>query len=322
LIPARVLRLAAAAICAGLAACGGPSERPGPVAELSITCPGNRSVESQDGSSITVSFDTPVSAGGTAPVSTSCTPQSGSQFPVGNTTINCQARDSANHVAGCSFTVAVQAAPRLSATRFLAFGDSITAGVVSNPLGLMIVSPPQSYPYVLQDRLVARYRQQTPVVLNEGNAAELASVEGIQRFRGVLLASRPEVVLLMEGSNDLGFATANAAISALRSMLIEARSQNVRVGLATIPPMRSGGFRRRDAVAVMIPGFNDRVRGLAAAEGVPLIDVYNGMKDDLSLIGDDDLHPTPRGYDVMAGIFFEAIRANFEAKPALAWRTP
>jgi hypothetical protein len=43
-----------------------------------------------------------------------------------------------------------------------------------------------------------------------------------------------------------------------------------------------------------------------------LIDVFNAMKDDLSLIGVDDLHPTIRGYDVIAGVFLEAIKSSFE----------
>ena len=55
-----------------------------------------------------------------------------------------------------------------SATRFLAFGDSLTAGTLSPSLMALIVSPPDSYPFVLQNHLVARYRQQVPVVVNEG----------------------------------------------------------------------------------------------------------------------------------------------------------
>ena len=302
-------------------ACGGPSNRPDPIPGLTLTCPSNRTVESPNGGAVTVTFDQPQASGGSTPVTTTCTPQSGTQFALGNTSVSCQARDAASQVASCGFSVAVQGTPQLQASRFLAFGDSITAGVISAPLPLMIVSPPESYPFVLQDRLVARYRQQTPLVLNEGNPGELASVEGIQRFRSVLLRNRPEIVLLMEGSNDLGFAQngSNVAINALRAMIVEAKSQQVRLALATIPPQRSGGAKHRDGVAQMVPGFNDRVRGLAASEGVPLFDVYQAMKDDPTLIGVDDLHPTPRGYDVMAGVFFEGIRTHFENRPAAAW---
>ena len=163
---------------------------------------------------------------------------------------------------------------------------------------------------------MSRYRQQMPVVLNDGNPGETASGTGVQRFRGELLHHRPDVVLLMEGTNDLlsGQAGADSAIDALRAMVTEAKSQSVRVALATIPPQRPGG--RRDAVAKSIPAFNDRVRALASAEGAVLVDVFNGMKDDLSYIGVDDLHPTVRGYDAMATIYFEAIKNVYEERPA------
>jgi lysophospholipase L1-like esterase len=265
-------------------------------------------------------FDVPQATGGAAPVATTCTPSSGSQFPVGNTTVMCEARDAGSRQASCNFTVQVQGPPRLTSSRYLAFGDSLTYGIISATVTLLAVSIPDSYPFVLQDRLVARYRQQIPVVLNEGNPGELAAVDGVQRFRSVLLGQRPEVVLLMEGTNDLLFGQtgANNAINALRAMVREAKSQNIRIALSTVPPQRSGGARHRDAVVALIPGFNDQIRGLATAEAIPLIDVYNGMKDDLTLIGVDDLHPTVRGYDVMAGIYFNAIRANFESQPSEA----
>jgi lysophospholipase L1-like esterase len=51
---------------------------------------------------------------------------------------------------------------------------------------------------------------------------------------------------------------------------------------------------------------------MAARERVPVVDVYNALKDRMDLIGIDDLHPTPEGYDVIAATFFEAIRANLE----------
>jgi lysophospholipase L1-like esterase len=297
-------------------ACGAsPSSPSPPTPQLTISCPGNRSVESTDGNSLAVSFDAPQAAGGTAPVTSSCTPQSGSMFPVGNSTVACEARDAASRVASCTFTVGVQGPPRLNVTRLLAFGDSLTAGVLSPAPTFLIVSPPHSYPFQLQNRLAARYRLQTPIVLNEGNPGEGASLTGVQRFRSVLQANRPDLVLLMEGTNDLlsGEAGATAAIGALRAMVQDAKSQGIRITISTIPPQRAGGLRRRDAVVAIIPGFNDRIRALAAAEGIPLVEVFNGMNGDNTLIGVDDLHMTERGYVVMADIYLDAIRTHFES---------
>jgi lysophospholipase L1-like esterase len=317
----QVWRLAtAAAMIVGLDACGGsPIAPPPPPPTLSLTCPGTSNSQSPDGNAINVSFDQPQAAGGSAPITTTCSAQSGSSFNVGTSTVNCQAVDARGQSASCGFIVNVQAPPRLVGQRLLAFGDSLTAGVLSPAVNLLIVSPPESYPFVLQSHLVARYRQQTPVVLNEGNAGENASGTGVQRFRSVLLQNRPDIVLLMEGTNDLlsGSVGADFAINALRSMVGEAKNQGIRIALATIPPQRPNGFRNRGAVAAMIPGFNDRIRTLAGGEGIPLIDVYNVMKDDLSYIGIDDLHPTARGYDAMATIYFDAIKGAFEERPTL-----
>jgi lysophospholipase L1-like esterase len=160
------------------------------------------------------------------------------------------------------------------------------------------------------------------MVINEGNPGELASGTGIQRFRGVLLQHRPEVVLLMEGTNDLlgREPGADAAINALRAMVAEAKLQGVQIVLCTIPPQRPNGVRNRGAVAALIPGYNDRVKALATAEGLGVIDVFDGMKDDLSTIGVDDLHPTERGYDVMATIFVDGVKRLFEERQTMAGR--
>lgn len=295
-------------------ACGSSPNGPSPAPTLTLSCPANVSTASPDGTPRAVTFDTPQGGGGTAPITTTCTPNSGSQFPVGTSAVSCQARDAASRTASCSFNVVVTAPPRLTVTRFLAFGDSLTYGVLSATPTFLIVSPPGSYPFQLERRLVARYPQQTPVIINEGNPGELASGTGVQRFRSVLLANRPEVVLLMQGTNDLLFGETGAsnAIDALRAMVREAKSQGLRIALATIPPQRAGGLRNRDAVVRLIPGFNDRVRGLAGAEQIPVIEVFNGMQGDNTLIGVDDLHMTERGYEVMADIYAEAIRKNYE----------
>ncbi len=308
---------------ASAAGCGSGPTAPPPPPALAISCPANVTVQSSDGSAVFVSFDPPRSDGGAAPVTTTCSAQPG-LFNVGSTSVTCQATDSRNQVASCSFVVAVRPPPRLQSTRFLAFGDSLTAGEVSFGPSVRVYLPNESYPAVLQRRLAAYYRFQSPVVINVGFGGEEAST-GVLRFRNELLQHRPDVVLLMEGSNDLLDRPdigrgADSAIAALRRMVQDAKSLNVKVGLATVPPQRAGGLRNRDTVARLIPSFNERIRALAAEEQVVLIDVYDAMKDNLSLIGVDDLHPTILGYDVMAGVFFEAIKASFEEVPAAAAR--
>ena len=171
----------------------------------------------------------------------------------------------------------------------------------------------EPYPLGLQRRLVTKYPSQTFRVANAGLGGEFVSDGGLARFGGVMAAEQPEVVLLMEGTNDLlSPSGADVAINALDLMIQQALGQGRRVCLATIPPQRPNGLRNRAAVAARIPPFNDRLRTLAASRQVLLADVYNAMKDDLSLIGIDDLHPTERGYAVIADTFSAAISNQFQ----------
>jgi len=72
---------------------------------LAITCP-VPTATSTNGSPVAVTFAVTVS-GGVAPVSASCSPTSGSLFPVGSTPVSCSARDSIGATATCSTTVLV-----------------------------------------------------------------------------------------------------------------------------------------------------------------------------------------------------------------------
>ncbi|MGH9311733.1 MAG: HYR domain-containing protein, partial [Vicinamibacterales bacterium] len=78
-----------AALAAG---CGGSSMGPMPTGPT-IACPAAVTAVSNSGQPIGVSYAVPVAAGGSAPVAVTCTPASGSQFPVGSTLVICTATD-------------------------------------------------------------------------------------------------------------------------------------------------------------------------------------------------------------------------------------
>ena len=206
----------------------------------------------------------------------------------------------------------------LGAGRILAFGDSITAGTDGG--GTLVpgavdgsTETPFAYPRVLDPLLVDRYRLQSPIVFARGRPGEYAE-EGRARLVGAIGQTRPDILLLMEGTNNLLFGSAGAADAAisLRLMVQHAKSQNVRVLLATIPPQRAGGSRNRDFMAALVPVLNESIREIAKTENVPLVDIYEVFIKDMSLIGSDDLHPTARGFRVMADTFFEAIKQHGE----------
>src|SRR4030095_4993527 len=105
------------------------------VSPLSLVCPSNIRIEDVAGTTRPVTFAPAMSSGGVAPVSVTCTPASGAPFPLGTTTVTCSGADAAMpaRTAECQLTVTLAAfVPVLTLTKFLAFGDSITAGEIND----------------------------------------------------------------------------------------------------------------------------------------------------------------------------------------------
>ena len=294
---------------------------------LTISCPASSTTSSLTGEPVAVAFTAPVASGGRAPVQVSCTRQSGSLFPVGATSVQCTATDALTLTSSCSFTVTVTAVPRLSRTKFLAFGDSFTAGEITNPTAssaservpnfTLIVVPSASYPTLLTSQLRARYTAQTTAltVTNAGWPGELAE-DGARRLPAVMANTRPEVLLLLEGANELslyGQSGVARAWAAIDTMAKEGRGRGARVFIATLTPSRPGG--RNTIPAQQLVALNDRIRTTAAGEGAVLVDLYAALSADVTrFIGLDGLHPTELGYQKISDTMLEAIRANLEVR--------
>ena len=322
------LSIAVAAACAesSLVPPTAPSPlNPHKVGELGLDCPVGPAMQSPDGRPIPIEYPPPLVRGGEAPVEVTCSPASGTRFAVGGTRVTCTARDGLGQGAACSFVVRVEPPPMLDVSRILAFGDSLTAGVL---LGA-VVSPAQSYPGQLERRLGTAYRAQTIHVFNEGSPGERAA-EAPPRLQAALAQHRPEVVLLMEGTNDLGLpgeASANTALEVIDGMLQSIQAAGAAPVLATIPPIRASVA---PAHAAAIPDFNRRVRNLAAARGVTLVDIdevitrgrcSTGSGASLPCLGPDGVHPTVEGYGLMADAFFDLIVRRYD-EPAPAHAGP
>ena len=309
-------RAAVLPLLVGLWGCGNDYQPPPPVPQLTITCPAAVEAQSTTGAAVSVAFTSPTSSGGQAPVNLSCTPPSGSLFPGGTTNVTCTATDSRGLSAACTLPVFVRIPPRLIGTgQIVAFGDSITAGTPGGGTlsPYSVITSEHAYPLKLEALLRARYTLQSPRVVPEGIPAEYA-VDGVNRLPQVLAQYKPDILILMEGTNDLIFQQAGVeeGSAAIRTMVQQAKAFNVKVLLSTIIPQRAGGQRSRDIFAAFVPVMNARIKQIAAAEGVPLVDMFAVFEKDMTLIGTDDLHPTPRGFDVMAQTFFDAIKQHFE----------
>lgn len=310
-----------------LSSCGSPSQP----TSFGISCPASQALASPDGNPVTITYAPPAISGGQAPIASSCSPASGTPFPLGATLITCKAEDAKHLSASCTFEVQIRAAPpkppQLSATRFVAFGDSMTDGFEHtctsiemlfwadpsrDPEGLR--PPPDSpisYPNKLRSLLSARYLGQTFSVINEGSGGEVVA-DGAADVPRVLTQDNPQVLLVQEGANDVNQGHSPASIAtSLRSMVREAKNRGVQPYVGTLLPMRPGSCR--GVAADGVPPANDQIRSMAASEGVPLVDLYQAFGAiPGTLIGPDGLHPTEAGYQKMADTFFDAIRQRLE----------
>lgn len=308
------------------AACGDSptAPTPPPPAQLTLTCPIAQSAVSPAGQPVAVTWQGPVATGGTPPITVACTPASGSSFPVGVTFVGCAATSAApGQSASCSFTVTVTRAPQLAVTKFMAFGDSITHGTKSDPapfLAFPVPPPVYSYPSQLQPILASRYVGQALVVSNEGWPGEFIDT-GLKRLPGAFTDNGPEVVLLLEGANDLlnspSSATTQYIAGKLRDMVRVCRTRTTadRVLLANFPPQFIGSPPNRGAGWAFVPELNGRIASVAASEGATLVDLYTPMNADVKrYIGQDGLHPTEAGFTLMAQTFAAVIQQKFDVK--------
>ena len=210
--------------------------------------------------------------------------------------------------------------PTLGITKVLAFGDSMTEGVVRTSLSgwtlTLNAGLSQSYPFKLQSLMSARYSAQTIQVFNAGRAGERAA-DARDRFNDALSEARPDLVLLLEGANDFNQpfgsgeginARIATTVSALEDMVRDAVARGIPIMVATLPPQRPGG--RSAGAADYMNRVSDAIKTMAAKKGAQLVDV--GAQMTLGEIGGDGLHPTEAGYQRMAEIWFEAIKARFE----------
>ena len=284
-----------------------------------LTCPEPVTATAITTVGVAVSYTVPESRKGQGAVSVACTPPPGTTFPVGVTQAECVATDTLSRTGSCTFSVTVAGPPRLSRTRIMAFGDSLTEGqtIFSNDPYDLSAPPATAYPTVLRELLSARYTGQTITVFNRGRPGEQAS-RALSRFIATFVADAPDVVVLMEGYNDVKQTTDDVAgianaIAGVTQLAGEARRRGARVFICTLAPGRPGG--RIEIMRSALDYINDRLRQVARSEGAVLVDVFAALVTDINgNVTIDGLHLTPQGYRRVAEAVAAAIRADLEIR--------
>lgn len=301
-------RLLAALAIVGTAGCSGSPGEPSPQ-PLTLSCPASRVVEATQPGGANVGFDLPAGRDGHPPYTVSCTPEAGSVFPLGETQVSCTATDAEAQQASCSFNVDVRVSQKLSKTRYLSFGDSITAGTTSAPK--LFIDKPDSYPFKLQQMLREAYPSQEIVVVNKGWGGERLD-EGVRRLPSVLEAERPDVLLLLEGIVEVRNIPTSRNVGYLRTMITEAQSRGIDVVLGKLMPVSDGLEAKQPGINAAVVKLNFEIDRLAQEYGLgPTVDLYSMAAADPYLIGQDNLHPTQEGMTRIAEKFKDAVVSRY-----------
>jgi lysophospholipase L1-like esterase len=213
---------------------------------------------------------------------------------------------------------AAQTAPR----KYLAFGDSITAGVGDDPARARPGYPPR-LESLLQSVGVSA------TVLNFGVGGE-KTPDGLSRIDSVLAQGVPgDVLLLMEGTNDISKSISlETTIFNLDEMAARAERLNLIAVHATVIPRKPDA--KVDADNVLTDQLNGRIRNLAGLRGRRLAEPNEVFRSTPNLFGgfystiaDDPVgHPNAAGYDILARVFFNLIQGIDAVPPVPGIITP
>ncbi len=199
--------------------------------------------------------------------------------------------------------------------RILCFGDSLTAGYrIPTPTDPQTGETP--YGHVLQEYL----GEQGHVEIS-GICGELTG-EMVLRFRAAVLERRPQTVIILGGTNDLGWNAAPAEIMRnLLKMYELARAASIIPVPVTVPSIRvevgtdhsdgaswlAGHLQRRQQLNRLIADY-------AESQRVPYFDLFSATAEPDSLMlaepySNDGLHFTAAGYRLFGRLLYQQLFA-------------
>jgi lysophospholipase L1-like esterase len=222
------------------------------------------------------------------------------------------ASDFAGHFRYAAANAAL-AAPAPGEARVVFFGDSITDNWSKAESGGFFPGRP---------------------FVNRGIGGQ-TTAQMLLRFRADVVLLRPQVVVILAGTNDIagnsGPATVEEISDHLQSMAELARVHRIRVVLASLLPVSddkkdANGVpltRTRQRPTATIREVNRFLADYARTHGHVFLDYFSATADANGLLrselNDDGLHPNAKGYAVMAPLAEKAIAAALRrgsAKPS------
>ncbi|MGI9069077.1 MAG: SGNH/GDSL hydrolase family protein [Pyrinomonadaceae bacterium] len=150
------------------------------------------------------------------------------------------------------------------------------------------------------------------------------------RFRPDVVALRPEVVVILAGTNDIAGNTGPMTLESIEDNLASiaelARAHGIRLVLSSVLPVSdyektADGQPRNQTTRrppEQIKALNEWMKKYAAENKLTYLDYYSAMIDDKGFLRDelsnDGLHPNLEGYLVMNPLVEKAIAAALKRK--------
>lgn len=142
------------------------------------------------------------------------------------------------------------------------------------------------------------------------------SPQMLLRFWADVVALSPKIVVINAGTNDIaensGKYDAGFTLNNIRSMAMIAKSNNIKVVLASVLP--AGGFKWRPEILdapAKIDSLNSRIKDFAKANHFVYVDYNTALRDENGAMqkqyANDGVHPLPIAYDIMERIITSAI---------------
>ena len=209
------------------------------------------------------------------------------------------------------------AVPLAAQTRYIAFGDSITEAEGTDDPSRPCPED-CGYPGRLEDLLEGA--GMPSVVVNAGRGGE-TTLEGLSRLDSVLAQEGGDVLLLMEGTNDVShFVSPETIAFNLEEMARRAANRGLETIHATLIPRVPDANVDAENEATQQVAWE--VRELAYLRDRRLADPFEVFLNrpnvfaELYFAGADPVgHPNAAGYDLLARIFFDVIRGADSVPP-------
>ncbi|MCL2660306.1 MAG: SGNH/GDSL hydrolase family protein [Acidobacteriaceae bacterium] len=187
---------------------------------------------------------------------------------------------------------AVLAAPAVGERRVVFFGDSITDA---------------------WGRTVGEFFPGKPYI-NRGISGQ-TTPQMLVRFQQDVVHLKPAVVVILAGTNDIagntGPSTPEMTADNFESMIAIAKANGIRVVLASILPAAAYPWQPAMHPAETIRSLNARLRAISTRENLVYLDYYSAMANAQGgldpELAKDGVHPTAKGYAIMAPLAEKAI---------------